>query len=285
MSGLRPAAAGDPHVAAASGSCRWCCAASSSPGRRSPSWPPTAPAFDVPRRLHRRGRRRRRGVGAWRRTRRPGCCSSRLLAMAWLTGGPGDLEPATVVTALALLVAHVAAALAAAMPATARADRDARCCGGRRRPPAAPPPCWPPRPCSPRSTPGRRPDRWSSRWAPSRCSPRPCGGGRSRRPPDPGSRRFGRRLGSVPAVLAIFDFSTGYQILGTAPRAGRDRRLRTAVRLPVAAAGRRRRRPSPSSTCGWSCRRWCWCGCSGMGMVGMSDGGVRRCPRRGSCCR
>lgn len=45
-----------------------------------------------------------------------------LLAMAWLTGAPGELEPAIVVTALALLVAHVAAALAAAMPATARAD-------------------------------------------------------------------------------------------------------------------------------------------------------------------
>jgi hypothetical protein len=46
-----------------------------------------------------------------------------LVAMSWLVGGPGSLRPAIVVTALALLVAHVAAALAAAMPATAGADR------------------------------------------------------------------------------------------------------------------------------------------------------------------
>jgi hypothetical protein len=46
-----------------------------------------------------------------------------LLAMAWLTGGTGDIDPATLITALALLGAHVAAALAAAMPVTARADR------------------------------------------------------------------------------------------------------------------------------------------------------------------
>jgi hypothetical protein len=46
-----------------------------------------------------------------------------LLAMSWLVGGSGDLGPAIVLTALALLVAHVAAALGAAMPATAKADR------------------------------------------------------------------------------------------------------------------------------------------------------------------
>lgn len=45
-----------------------------------------------------------------------------LVVMCWLIGAPGELGPAVVVTALALLVAHVAAALAAAMPLTARAD-------------------------------------------------------------------------------------------------------------------------------------------------------------------
>ena len=43
--------------------------------------------------------------------------------MAWVTGAPGELGPGVVVTALGLLVAHVAAALAAAMPVTAGADR------------------------------------------------------------------------------------------------------------------------------------------------------------------
>jgi hypothetical protein len=52
-----------------------------------------------------------------------GLAFAALLAMAWLTGGDGDLEAAAVVTALALLLAHVAAAFAAAMPVTARADR------------------------------------------------------------------------------------------------------------------------------------------------------------------
>ena len=45
------------------------------------------------------------------------------LGMAWVTGAPGELGPGVVVTALGLLVAHVAAALAAAMPVTAGADR------------------------------------------------------------------------------------------------------------------------------------------------------------------
>ena len=44
------------------------------------------------------------------------------LGMAWLTGASGEVGPAVVVTALGLLVAHVAAALAAAMPVTAGAD-------------------------------------------------------------------------------------------------------------------------------------------------------------------
>lgn len=46
-----------------------------------------------------------------------------VLALCWLTSAPGGLTPGAVVTALALLVAHVAAALAAAMPLTASADR------------------------------------------------------------------------------------------------------------------------------------------------------------------
>lgn len=45
------------------------------------------------------------------------------LGMGWLTGAPGELGPGVVATALGLLVAHVAAALAAAMPVTAGADR------------------------------------------------------------------------------------------------------------------------------------------------------------------
>ena len=45
------------------------------------------------------------------------------LGMAWLTGAPGELGPEVVVTALGLLVAHVAAALAGSMPVTAGADR------------------------------------------------------------------------------------------------------------------------------------------------------------------
>ena len=44
------------------------------------------------------------------------------IVVTWLTGAPGEVEPAVVVTALALLVGHVAAALAGAMPVTARAD-------------------------------------------------------------------------------------------------------------------------------------------------------------------
>ncbi|MET0323754.1 MAG: hypothetical protein ABW219_00930 [Ilumatobacteraceae bacterium] len=44
------------------------------------------------------------------------------LGMAWVTGAPGEVDPAAVVTALGLLVAHVAAAIAAAMPVTAGVD-------------------------------------------------------------------------------------------------------------------------------------------------------------------
>ena len=44
------------------------------------------------------------------------------LGTAWLTGTSGDVGPAVVATALGLLLAHVAAALAAAMPVTAGAD-------------------------------------------------------------------------------------------------------------------------------------------------------------------
>jgi hypothetical protein len=44
------------------------------------------------------------------------------LGLARLTGASGQVGPAVVVTALGLLVAHVAAALAASMPVTAGAD-------------------------------------------------------------------------------------------------------------------------------------------------------------------
>jgi hypothetical protein len=43
------------------------------------------------------------------------------VVLAWAAGGPGGVGPAVVVTALFLLVVHVASALAAAMPITARA--------------------------------------------------------------------------------------------------------------------------------------------------------------------
>jgi hypothetical protein len=46
------------------------------------------------------------------------------LVVTWLTGAPGDVGPAVVVAALALLVGHVAAALAGSMPVTAHADVD-----------------------------------------------------------------------------------------------------------------------------------------------------------------
>ena len=44
------------------------------------------------------------------------------LVVTWLAGAPGEVEPAVVVAALALLVGHVAAALAGSMPVTAHAD-------------------------------------------------------------------------------------------------------------------------------------------------------------------
>ena len=47
------------------------------------------------------------------------------LVVAWASGaGDASIGPAVVVTSLALLVGHVAGALAAAMPATADADTD-----------------------------------------------------------------------------------------------------------------------------------------------------------------
>ena len=42
------------------------------------------------------------------------------VVIAWAAGGPGGVGPAVVVTALCLLVVHVASALAAAMPMSAR---------------------------------------------------------------------------------------------------------------------------------------------------------------------
>jgi hypothetical protein len=44
------------------------------------------------------------------------------VVVAWATGSPGAVSPAAVVTALCLLLVHVASALAAAMPVTARGD-------------------------------------------------------------------------------------------------------------------------------------------------------------------
>jgi hypothetical protein len=44
------------------------------------------------------------------------------VVVAWATGSPGGVGPAVVVTALCLLVVHVATALAAAMPVTAQGD-------------------------------------------------------------------------------------------------------------------------------------------------------------------
>ena len=44
------------------------------------------------------------------------------VVVAWATGAPGGVGPAVVVTALCLLVVHVATALAAAMPVTARGE-------------------------------------------------------------------------------------------------------------------------------------------------------------------
>jgi hypothetical protein len=49
------------------------------------------------------------------------CCSAGVV-VAWATGSPGGVGPAVVVTALCLLVVHVATALATAMPVTARGD-------------------------------------------------------------------------------------------------------------------------------------------------------------------
>jgi hypothetical protein len=48
-------------------------------------------------------------------------CSGAVV-VAWATGSPGGVNPAVVVAALCLLVVHVASALAAAMPVTARGD-------------------------------------------------------------------------------------------------------------------------------------------------------------------
>ena len=114
-----------------------------------------------------------------------------VLGLAWVTGASGDVGPAVVVAALGLLVAHVAAALAGAMPVTAGADRRlAPALGPAHRRPS-PPPCSPRGPSSRRSRPGRRPGRSSSRCSPSRSSrPRP-GGGRPR-PPDRRPRTRGR---------------------------------------------------------------------------------------------
>ncbi len=44
------------------------------------------------------------------------------VVVAWATGAPGGIGPAVVITALCLLVVHVATALASAMPVTARGD-------------------------------------------------------------------------------------------------------------------------------------------------------------------
>jgi hypothetical protein len=44
------------------------------------------------------------------------------VVVAWATGAPGGVGPAVVVTALCLLVVHVATALASAMPVTARGE-------------------------------------------------------------------------------------------------------------------------------------------------------------------
>jgi hypothetical protein len=48
--------------------------------------------------------------------------ASGAVVVAWATGTSGGIGPATVVTALSLLVLHVASALASAMPITARGD-------------------------------------------------------------------------------------------------------------------------------------------------------------------
>jgi hypothetical protein len=46
------------------------------------------------------------------------------IVLAWATGGPGGVGPAVVITAVCLLVVHVASALAAATPISARASSD-----------------------------------------------------------------------------------------------------------------------------------------------------------------
>ena len=48
-------------------------------------------------------------------------CSAGVI-VAWATGSTGGVGPAVVITAVCLLVVHVATALAAAMPVTARGD-------------------------------------------------------------------------------------------------------------------------------------------------------------------
>jgi hypothetical protein len=46
------------------------------------------------------------------------------VVIAWAAGGPGGVGPAVIVTALLLLVVHVASALAATMPISAQAPSD-----------------------------------------------------------------------------------------------------------------------------------------------------------------
>ena len=125
------------------------------------------------------------------------------IVVTWLTGGPGGVGPAVVVTALALLAGHVAGALAAAMPVTARAEVDGPCAGhGRRRRSASP--SSPP----PRCGRARRPLAGSRRS--SRCRPRALTAAAWR-----WSAPTERRVAvGFPAVLAILDISTGYQIFG-----------------------------------------------------------------------
>ena len=89
------------------------------------------------------------------------------LVVTWLAGAPGEVEPAVVVAALALLVGHVAAALAGSMPVTAHADVARWRCAGRGRRVSSPAACWPPPSPSPCSTRRHCPARRSSSWRPS----------------------------------------------------------------------------------------------------------------------
>ena len=89
---------------------------------------------------------------------------------------------------------------------------------------------------------------------------------------------------SVAAVLALILEHDRLPDPRSPAHPGRDRRLRTAVHLPVAAARRRRRRRSPSCTCGWCCLRWRCRGCSAWASSACPTS-RGRCPRRGSCWR